>query len=242
MAGLPAAFIEYEGVPKEDQEKGLLKFFSHVFLRDGQVFQIIAIAPPVLFGRLKREAAEAIRTFSFDREVCREQPVLEETGQDALGSASNLYCHSIYALIEVALATWLLGGPAMGLSQIGGRDFSMFGFFCFLLSLRMLWVVLPRIPAVNWVPLYTKPMTLAFWIAWAMLGRLLLLGTVALLVWDFFRTTKLLDQQLGVKFDKRALPRLLGGTGQITGLGCAYYLEIVAVYCLSAFVYMVFFS
>ena len=91
-------------------------------------------------------------------------------------------------------------------------------------------------------PLLTKPMTILFWIAWGIFGRLLLVGTLALLAWDFVRTTRLLDQQLGVKFDARVLPRFLGGTGNMTGLGCFYYLEIVAVYCLSAFVYMVFFA
>jgi len=63
IAGIPAAWIRYAGIWPGGERT---RFLSLVFVKDQTLFQLIAAGPPETFDRLKQEAAEAARTFSFD--------------------------------------------------------------------------------------------------------------------------------------------------------------------------------
>lgn len=251
VAGLPAAFIEYEGIPP-DGDGSRIKFFCHVFLKHGMVHQIIAFSTPVVFARLKKEASAAIQSFSFDPAQAASATGQPHTGlpaatgtpeqqQEALRFASNLYCGTIYAVFEALIAGVALGTIAAGLAGISGQEKMTEGeLVAFFLGLRLLWVVLPRLDFMKQVPLEGRSVVILYYVTWAFVGELAVWVVIAAIAWDFYRTTKLLQQTAGVKFDKRVLPRIFGGLGEMFPAGRQYIAEIGSVYVLSTFVYLIF--
>ena len=80
-----------------------------------------------------------------------------------------------------------------------------------LLSYRFLLVFILRSRFLNWAPVYIVPYTIAFIVICAMIGRTAFWIVFALMIYDIVKTSTELKQSTGLSFDKRALPRILGG-------------------------------
>jgi hypothetical protein len=62
VAGLPALFMEYSG----RVAGGRLKYKAYVFVRNRMAYQIVGFSEPMMFPRLKKELATAVKSFSLE--------------------------------------------------------------------------------------------------------------------------------------------------------------------------------
>lgn len=114
VAGERAGRIEYQGI---DEDGDRMKFISHVFVRDGKCLQVIGMALPLCYPRLKREVEAAIASFSFDPE--RAERIRQAEGRSGGGGLFATRGPSALPddVSEVLRAgtTWGLGGAGIGL-------------------------------------------------------------------------------------------------------------------------------
>jgi hypothetical protein len=130
VAGLPAICFEYEGVDSEQNEP--LRILAHAFLKDQNLYQVLAIGNAITFSALKRETLAALQSFSFDPAVAEKHrgafPQRKSSWWRRLSSRPSSLPTDIQAILAAGFK-WAIGGciigAIIGLDAMGGAR----GFF-----------------------------------------------------------------------------------------------------------------
>ena len=119
VAGCAAKRVEYMGIlPSDEGEEGqLLKFVAWVFVKDRCAYQIIAMSAPATFSRLKKEAAAAVASFSFDPDRARQWKTtrLEQSIQEHRQVLRKVLKRTLIVTIPLA-ACIMFFGPQVDMS------------------------------------------------------------------------------------------------------------------------------
>jgi hypothetical protein len=138
IAGLPAIYIEYEGIDPEQNQS--MKLLSHAFIKEQKLYQVLAIGNPITFAALKREALAAAQSFSFDPALAEKHrgafPQQKSSWWRRLANRPSSLPTDVQAVLAAGLK-WAIGGGVVGVFFGLNAMSSVGGFFGKLLILSL---------------------------------------------------------------------------------------------------------